>query len=475
MPLNLKRIFTATILLLIFTAAASAAEGDVELAVLYNDGTAVTQVGTGLQRGEDLWITEDAARAAGIPVSLSSNGKSFELNVDNPAEVFGDNDLKILAGKSLPLSFYAMEDGDAKYFNVLGMERVTRVTPQVDGDVLTLYAMADGEPLPIKEPAPTPIPGRKLRAAWDHVRKDTPDLRNEPVIAPLDVIMPTWFNLTDGHGGMANRASAAYVEEAHRRGMQVWGLVSNGFSKQLSSALFKNNRAINLFVARIIAYAKLYNLDGINIDFEGLDANDRDGFVKFVAHLAQYMRARGLTYSVDVFIPANSNSSRSHDRKSLSKHADYIMLMAYDQHWRTCSVAGSVAALNWVEAAVKNTLAEGVPHEKLVLGVPFYMRRWEETPLKNGKVKVKSLTYTMADADTAVVKYGAKVKWLEKEGQHYFQFKKGGKTYKVWVEDAESLKRKVSLVNKYGLAGFSGWRRGHENIEVWGPIDEVLD
>ena len=82
------------------------------------------------------------------------------------------------------------------------------------------------------------------------------------------------------------------------------------------------------------------------------------------------------------------------------------MLMAYDEHWRTSPRAGSVASMPWVTKAVEGTLAEGVPASKLVLGVPFYMRRWEETKSGEG-VKVKGYTLTMAEAEELSAKRGA--------------------------------------------------------------------
>lgn len=48
----------------------------------------------------------------------------------------------------------------------------------------------------------------------------------------------------------------------------------------------------------------------------------------------------------------------------LDKIVDYVMLMAYDEHWRTSPVSGSVASLPWVENGVVNTLKD-VPNEKL--------------------------------------------------------------------------------------------------------------
>lgn len=455
-------------------AAASAAEGDVPQAVYLDTmGTAVP-IGTGFKRGGDLWIPEDAAKMAGIPLVPAGNGKGYIIKVDDPAKVFENKELDRLAGKTLNLYFPSSTENNVSYFNVTGMERVTRVAVVAGQNGATLRQMAPGEPLPAKLAKPDFKKNGKIKAVWDHVARWNTDLAAQPAIDGLDVISPTWFNLTDGQGGMANRASASYVEEAHRRGWQVWALASNGFSKSMSTQLFNNTRAVNLYVARLLAYAKLYNLDGINIDFEGLAADDRANFVRFMAILSEQLKKAGLHVSVDVHIPSGSNTSKSHDRAALAKHVDLVMLMAYDQHWRTSPVAGSVASMPWVEKAVKSCLNEGVPAAKLVLGVPFYMRRWEENKDGAGKVKVKAFTLTMSEAESNAARTGAEMFWLEDLGQHYYSYVENGKTYKVWVENAASLERKLGLINKYGIAGMAAWRKGHENPAVWETINRIV-
>ena len=47
--------------------------------------------------------------------------------------------------------------------------------------------------------------------------------------------------------------------------------------------------------------------------------------------------------------------------------------------------------------------------------------------------------------------------------------------YKIWIEDANSLEKKVSLVNKYNLAGVGSWRLGFETQNIWDVISKELD
>lgn len=454
-------------------AAAFAAEGDVPVAVHYEKAGKTKQIGAGFMRGADVWIPEESAKLAGIPLLPGPNGKGFLLQIQDPAKIFEIKEMERLAGKTLTLYFPSAVEDEVSYFNVAGMERVTRLAVQNKNGV-TLRAMTPNEPLPQKLAKPNAKIQGKLKLVWDHVVRDNKDLSKEPEIKGLHAISPTWFNMTGADGGMANRASAAYVEEAHKRGYRVWALVSNGFSRSMTTQFLRNPRGVNLFIARLLAYAKLYNLDGFNVDFEGLDANDSELFVRFMSILSDQLKVQGLSCSVDVHIPGTSNASRSHDRGELAKYADYVMLMAYDQHWRTSPKSGSVASMPWVERAVQGSLAEGVPKNKLVLGVPFYMRRWEETPADGGKVKVKSFTLTMEEAESVAQRTGAAMHWLEDMGQHYFSYIENNKTYKVWVENAQSIERKLGLVKKYDLAGMAAWRRGHEKFEVWETINKLL-
>jgi spore germination protein YaaH len=472
---RMKRLFTAIALLCLLSVgkAAFAAAGDIPVSVTFDDGKDIVRLDAGFYRGGDLWIPAAAVRGMGVPLLDGPNGKGFIIEIKDPAMVFKDSQIGLLAGNTLPLYFPSLAENGVSYFNVTGMERVTGLAQKPSGSSVTFRRSYDAA-VPQNFFKPSKDIGGKLSIVWAHVTRDNPDISDEPKIEGLDVICPTWFNLSDGSGGMANRASCAYVKEAHKKGYRVWGLVSNGFSKTNTSAFFKDMRAISIFTARMLAYAKLYDLDGINIDFEGMDVNDRDNFVRFVAFIAPKIRAQGLTLSVDVFIPANSDSSRSHDRGAIAKYVDYVVLMSYDQHWRTSQTAGSVASMPWVEQAVQRTIAEGVPSEKLLLGVPFYMRRWEETPVGGGKVKTKAFTLTMPESDTIVRSRGLCPIWLNDLGQYFYSYTLNGKTYKVWVENEASIARKLLLVDKYRLAGVAAWRKGHEKPEVWNIIKEML-
>lgn len=316
----------------------------------------------------------------------------------------------------------------------------------------------------------------KINLVWEMMYGKRPDLNKIGKIEGLDVISPTWFQLKDDQGGLINRADAVYVEWAHNNGYKIWALFSNDFQDINATNRFLNDTdARDNAICQLLIYASLYNLDGINIDFENIYKEDKDALTQFVRELTPLLKEQGLIVSIDVTIPDGSDTwSKCYDRKALGEIVDYVMLMTYDQHWGTSPVAGSVAQITWVEKNLVKVL-DMVPREKLLLGLPFYTRLWEEETTILGIKKVTNPMVLSMDAARKLVNdSNAKVTWDEESGQFYAEYKKDGKTYKVWLEDENSINLKSSLVLKYKLAGACAWRRSDESPVIWEVLNKNL-
>jgi spore germination protein YaaH len=151
-----------------------------------------------------------------------------------------------------------------------------------------------------------------------------------------------------------------------------------------------------------------------------------------------------------------------------------MILMAYDEHWAGSPVSGSVASIGWVERGIRSLLEE-VPAHKVILGLPFYTREWQERVLEGGKLEVKSKALSMASAQQRIRENKADVVWKEEYGQHFATYTKGEYTFKVWLEDERSIDLKSSLIKKYNLAGAASWRRGFEKPEIWEVLYNNLE
>ncbi len=316
--------------------------------------------------------------------------------------------------------------------------------------------------------------GKPIVLAWEQVASKNPNTANIADMAAVNVVSPTWFELLDDKGTIGNKADPAYVKWAHSKGYKVWGLVTNGFNPDWTKAVLASYELREKMVAQILQYANMYDLDGINLDFENVYLDEKARLVQFVRELAPYLHEQGLALSMDVTIKSTSDRwSRFYDRAELAKVVDYMAVMTYDEHPAASQVSGSVASLPWVENGMLGVLEE-VPREKLLLGVPFYTRLWKEVKQADGTVKVSSKALSMPTAQKWVEERKLTPQLDEATGQQFVSYKDpaDGATYKMWLEDATSMEKRVALAKKYNLAGLAAWRRGYETDDIWTSIDK---
>ncbi|WP_246370008.1 glycosyl hydrolase family 18 protein [Saccharibacillus deserti] len=325
-------------------------------------------------------------------------------------------------------------------------------------------------------PAPEAVPtaasqewaDQKINLAWEAVyeSRPSPDVIEE--MQGVNVVSPTWFELKDGKGNIRSKADSAYAARAHNRGKQVWGLFSNAFEADWTREMLSDYDSRSQAIRQVLKEAKTFDLDGINLDFENVYTEDKAPYVEFVRELTVAAREAGLTVSVDVTPKSNTEMwSAFLDRRALGETVDFMMLMAYDEHWASSPEAGSVASLPWVEASVKRILEEDkVPASKLVLGIPLYTRVWTETE-ENGETKVSSSAVGMETSQRLIQENKAKKELLEDVGQHYAEYEEDGELKRIWLEDAESLKRRIALARNYKLAGAASWTRSFASKEAW--------
>lgn len=333
------------------------------------------------------------------------------------------------------------------------------------------------ETVPFKEKTQTKAPwkplGGKINLTWQQVFNKNPDTSKITPMPGLNVISPQWFHLADSEGNLKNAADLAFTKWAHTQGYQLWALFSNGFEpKQTSEALATYDKRIKM-IKQLVSFAQMYQIDGINIDFENVYLKDKANVVQFVRELTPFLHEQGLVVSIDVTVKDGSeNYSLFMDRKAVGEVVDYMMVMTYDEHWSTSPKAGSVASLPWVEKGIAQIMKEdNVPASKLILGVPLYSRVWTEA--KDGKVTSKAVGM---DAVQKIVKDQKLTPTLDSDsGQNYVQYKDGDNTIKIWIEDAESMKSRTELVKKYDLAGIASWSRTFETPDIWNVIKETLE
>lgn len=329
----------------------------------------------------------------------------------------------------------------------------------------------------VRESMQTEKQEEKINLVWDYYSEYvTAPNRNGTTIEGINVVSPSFFTLvSSGNGKVVDNVGTdglQYIKWAKSNNYKVWAMVSNNSYKETTNKILNDYELRQELIENIVRLAVKYNLDGINIDFENMYKEDKDVFSRFIIELAPRLKECGMTLSVDVTAPDGSaNWSLCYNRNVIGDVADYIVFMAYDQYGTGSNKAGTTAGYNWVENNIKKFIGqEAVKANKIILGIPMYTRLWKET--SNGNAT--SSVVNMKDVNN-VIPNGVEKSWNEELKQYYIEYNKDNATYKMWIEDEESIRAKVSLVKKYGLAGVAAWEKDRESANIWNVIREELN
>ena len=288
----------------------------------------------------------------------------------------------------------------------------------------------------------------------------------------VNVVSPTWFRLTNSSGDFASLANASYVAKAHELGMDVWALITDVDSADLYGVeinfveLLSSSANRRHLIEGLMAQVDSYGLDGINIDFEKVRSDSGIHFVQFVRELSIETRKRGVVLSVDNYVP--SEYTAHYNRREQGIVADYIIIMGYDEHYVGGGAAGSNASIGFVEDGIVNT-KEVVPAEKIINAIPFYTRVWESGP--DG---LKASTLTMAAEADWISRNGVSPTWVDEFCQNYAEYQVDGTLYQCWLEDVDSVRVKLQVMQSQGIKGVASWKLGLEVPAVWDVIAEYM-
>ena len=312
----------------------------------------------------------------------------------------------------------------------------------------------------------------KVNLTWDYYSEyaSAPD-RSGTTIDGVNVVSPAFFYLDEDGDFKENIGSSGenYIQWAHNNGYKVWPMVSNAVaaneSLDITSKIMNSYTSRKELIDDIVNACVKYDLDGINIDFENMKSDDKDMYSRFIIELTPRLKEIGMVTSVDVTAPDGSDTwSLCFDRHVIGDVADYIIFMAYDQNGISSTKPGTNAGYDWIQLNLKKFLqTEEIESQKLILAVPFYTRLW--TTNSNGELIGKT-TVSMKNINS-VIPEGTEIKWDDELKQNYAEFSDGSNTRKIWIEDIDSLKVKVSLIKENNLGGVASWQKDMETDDVW--------
>jgi len=413
-----------------------------------------------------------------VSISYSEKNKLAIVDYKDREKVLGtvtkksnvryEPDLKSYIGEKL-------EEGDKLYVLNQVDDKFTKVRT-MDGmfGYIETAKIINTEIIPatFKEPEPTKqktLPNGKINLVWDLITVQQANA-NESKRKPhkgVTVLSPTWFefDLEKQNGDLLDIADISYVDWAHRNGYQIWALLSDNYDPSVGANILPNAEYRQHIINQILDFISMYNLDGINLDFERIQPENVEYFLQFLRELSPMLKDTDTILSIDLYVPLYT---RYYNRTEIEKSIDYACVMTYDEH--TGTDPGPVASYDFVDKGITDTLEE-IPREKILMGIPFYSRVF-----RNGK---RSGEYGRDATIKMFQERGASFEWLEDKKVYYATYtvtEDGAETkYEVWLENERSLTEKMQIFKKYDLVGVASWSRALHHDIYFDIIDENLN
>ena len=281
----------------------------------------------------------------------------------------------------------------------------------------------------------------------------------------LGAVHPTFWDCNTSTAAIEGRNDAPIVSYAQDRKVKVLARY-NCQRTAIVHKILTDPATRATWLDTMVADAVNYGYDGVSLDFEAVAADDRDALTAFVAELASRLHARGklLAQAVSAKVKDVPNHPRStaFDYVELSKHVDYVFVMAWGIHWAT-SAPGAQDDLVWVKQVVD--YVSSLPRtEKYVMGTMLYGMDW---PNGGGSKENEADGRFYGDIMAISARYGAAPVYHPEHDSWQLKYTDdAGTPREIWYSDATNVANRVKLARDRGL-GIGFWRLGQEDERIW--------
>src|SRR3990167_4524488 len=283
----------------------------------------------------------------------------------------------------------------------------------------------------------------------------------------------------DQHGNVSGYVNPPILKFAKQHAIKQLALVTNAsFDDSAVHQFLHHPLAQKKALQTLLELCKKNQYDGIQFDFEMISLQDRNSLTEFYCSAAQLLHAHHLLVSFAIapqLSPSSPYQKRlyevwkgAYDLKALSHFADFVSIMAYNQHEHG-TVPGPTAGIQWTEAVVNYAL-HYMPAEKISLGIPTYSSYWYTgTPSgkPHGKIATRLAEITYHEVLGLLKKYHTHLQWNPNDKINYAMYERNWLNEYIFAEDAASFKEKTALAKKYQLKGISVFYLGIEDPNIW--------
>lgn len=270
-------------------------------------------------------------------------------------------------------------------------------------------------------------------------------------IEAIDVLIPQWLSL-NSELEIESDIQTEIVELAKKNDVEIVPLIHN-----IENEMWNQETVHNLLnspeeqaelIKKLYELIKQHDFDGINIDFENLNKNDRDLLTQFIKDLYMTFHEDGL--SVSIAVPA---ANEAFDYEELEKYVDQMMVMAYDEN---VDNPGTIASSSWFTEILSK-----LPKEKLIVAIGNYGYDWEWESQEPGE------PVSFDDVTRLAEKAELDIQWDDMSQTPYLKYMENNKLHEIWFQDSATFYNQLKISMEAGAQGIALWRLGSEDPSVW--------
>lgn len=286
---------------------------------------------------------------------------------------------------------------------------------------------------------------------------------------------------TGGFTTTRNWSSTQVVNYCKSNGVKIHLTVTmfDNHSRVLANATYRAN-----LINNIKTQLALRSADGVNIDFEGMAADQKTNFRLFISELGASLKPDG--YALVIDLPAVDWNGIFDNTffTTVNTVVDQYFIMAYDYYWRGSTTAGPISpvttgtAIRHVERSIDAYTGVGLPGAKMIAGFNYYGYQWpvvSDVRMATTTGQGVSRTYAQVKTELASIPAGDRF-YDDPYKSPWYRHQNAGQWYQTWYDDATSLTVKYNLVKSKGIAGTGMWALSYDgaNTELWQALKSAF-
>ena len=287
-------------------------------------------------------------------------------------------------------------------------------------------------------------------------------------------------NIINDHGWLTNSNVTNFINAAKSKNVKIV-LSATLFSGSAITALLTNNQSRINFIRNIIQLVKARNVNGVDINFEGIQSGQRDNLTSFMRQLRDSLKANDSSYILTCAPTDFDFRQGDWDLAQITQICDLTFLQCYGYAYSTGSQAGPVGRLQgWSStnamSFINSALSSGAIPSKTIYGMPHYGYDWPtNSPNKKASTLGAGSVLYYPDAKQNVIEYSRL--WDTESLNAWYRYQTvDGIWHQAWYEDPESAFYKYHFIKSKNLAGVGIWALGMDNTnkDIWNVLEEFV-